>query len=180
MWKQIWHSCFRTFIFVLGIDKMSQSQYHSNQCIAVADSTGQRCKLRTARGRKCWHHTLRDHNLRVKPSGVKGAGLGLYSGKKRIKKGTSITRYTGEQMTRKEVGQRYPGKRGQYTLCGSKAKCRDARRSDEPGLGRWANDSRGTKKRNNAKLTQAYTVKSTRTIPPDTEIFASYGAQYWK
>jgi hypothetical protein len=160
---------------------MSQSQYRSHQCTAVADSTGQRCKLRTARGRKCWHHTLRDDNLRIKKSGVKGAGLGLFSGKKRIKKGTSITRYTGEKVSRQEVKKRYPGKTtAQYTLCGSKTKCRDARRTDESGLGRWANDSRGTKKRNNAKLTSAYTVKSTRTIPPDTEIFASYGRGYWK
>ena len=159
---------------------MSQSQHRSHQCIAIADSTGERCKLRTARGRKCWHHTLRDENLRVKKSGVKGAGLGLYSGKKKIRKGQSITRYTGEQISREGVGKRYPGKTGQYTLCGSKTKCVDARRTDTPGLGRWANDSRGSKKKNNAKLTQAYTVKATRNIPAHTEIFASYGASYWK
>ena len=160
---------------------MSQSQYRSHQCIAVADSTGERCKLRTARGRKCWHHTLRDDNLRVKPSGIKGAGLGLYSGKKRIKKGTSITRYTGEKMTRRQVEKRYPGNtRAQYTLCGTKDRCVDARRTDTPGLGRWANDARGSKKRNNAKLTRVHSVKATRNIPPDTEIFASYGASYWK
>ena len=167
--------------FLYYNDKMSQSQYHSNQCIAVADSTGQRCKLRTARGRKCWHHTLRDQNLRVKKSGVPGAGLGLYSGKKRIKKGTSITKYTGEELTKQAIHKRYPGKMtAQHALCGSKTKCRDARRTDEPGLGRWANDSRGTKKRNNARLTAGYSVQSTRTIPPDTEIFASYGRGYWK
>ena len=113
---------------------MSQSKYHSNQCIAVAGSTGQQCKLRTARGRKCWHHTLRDENLRVKTSGVARAGLGLFSGKKKIKKGKSITKYTGEQMTRQEVETRYPGNTvAQYTLCASKTKCRDARRTDEPG-----------------------------------------------
>ena len=159
---------------------MSQSKYHSNQCIATAGSTGQRCKLRTARGRKCWHHTLRDENLRVKTSGVARAGLGLFSGKKKIKKGKSITKYTGEAMTRQEVETRYSGKTAQYTLCASKTKCRDARRTDEPGLARWVNDSRGTKKKNNAKLTQSYTVKATRNIPPNTEIFAGYGADYWK
>ena len=162
---------------------MSQSQYHSHQCIAIADSTAERCKLRTTRGRKCWHYTLRDHNLRVKKSGVKGAGLALYSGKKKIKKGTSITKYTGEKVTKQAIQKRHPGKTtAQYTLCGSKTKCRDARRTDEPGLGRWANDSRGGKKRNNARRTAAYSVKSTHTrnIPPDAEIFASYGAKYWK
>ena len=84
-------------------------------------------------------------------------------------------------MTKRAIHKRYPGKTtAQYTLCSSKAKCRDARRTDEPGLGRWANDSRGTKMRNNAKLTSAYTVKSTLTIAPDTEIYTSYGGQYSK
>ena len=159
---------------------MSQSQYRSNQCVAVADSTGERCKLRTARGRRCFHHSLRDHNLRVKKSSVPNGGLGLYSGTKPIRKGRTITQYTGEPLSRAAVDERYPGDvTAQYVLCGSKRKCRDARRTDEPGLGRWANDSRGTKKRNNAKLTSSYTVKSTRTIPPDTEIFVSYGPEYW-
>ena len=157
---------------------MSQSQYRSHQCTAVADSTGQRCKLRTARGRKCWHHTLRDENLRVKKSGVKGAGLGLFSGKKRIKKGKSI-KYTGQDVSRAAVTARYPGG-AQYVLCRSKTACKDARRTDEKGMGRWVNDSRGTKKKNNARLTKAYSVKATRNIPPHTEIFASYGRGYWK
>ena len=160
---------------------MSQSQYRSNQCTAVADSTGERCKLMTARGRLCWHHTLRDKNLRVKKSGIAGAGLGLYAGKKRIKKGRSITKYTGEKLSRQAVERRYPGKtRAQYTLCGSKKKCVDARRTDTPGLGRWANDSRGSGRRSNAKLTKAFTVKATRNIPAHREILVSYGKDYWK
>ena len=43
-----------------------QSVYGSHQCTAKADSTGLRCRLRSAKGRKCWHHTLSDLNLRVK------------------------------------------------------------------------------------------------------------------
>ena len=64
-----------------------QSVYGSHQCTAKADSTGRRCRLRSAKGRKCWHHTLRDLNLRVKKSGVPAAGMGLYSGKRPFKKG---------------------------------------------------------------------------------------------
>ena len=158
---------------------MSQSVYKSNQCIAKADSTGERCKLRTARGRKCWHHTLRDDNLRVKKSNVPAAGLGLFTGAKPMKKGASIP-YTGENLSRRAIDRRYGDATAQYTLCRSKTHCRDARRTDTPGLARWINDSRGTAHRNNVKLTSAYTAKATRNIAANTEIFASYGREYWK
>ena len=159
--------------------KMSQSVYKSNQCIAIADSTGERCRLRTARGRKCWQHALKQDNLRVKPSNVKAAGLGLYSGKKAIRKGTSI-KYSGEQLTRAQIDRRYGDKTAQYTLCRSAKSCLDARRTDEPGMARWINDSRGTSHRNNTRLTGGFTATATRKIPPNTEIFASYGREYWK
>ena len=158
--------------------EMSQSVYKSNQCIAKATSTGERCRLRSARGRLCWHHALRDLNLRVKTSNVKAAGLGLYSGKKAIKKGTAIE-YSGEQLTRAQIDRRYGDETAQYTLCRSNTHCRDARRTDEPGYARWINDSRSTTHRNNVRLTSAYTAKATRRIPANTEIFASYGREYW-
>jgi hypothetical protein len=34
--------------------------------------------------------------------------------------------------------------------------------------------------RNNAKLTGGFTAKAVRNIPANTEIFASYGREYWK
>ena len=155
------------------------SVYKSNQCTAIADSTGERCRLRTTRGRKCWRHTLRDDNLRVKQSNVPAAGLGLFTGAKPMKKGASIP-YTGENLSRSAIDRRYGDETAQYTLCRSNTHCRDARRTDTPGLARWINDSRSTTHRNNVKLTSAYTAKATRNIPPNTEIFASYGREYWK
>jgi len=110
-----------------------QSVYSSHQCTAKADSTGRRCKCRSAKGRKCWHHTLRDLNLRVKKSGVPTAGMGLYSGKRPFKKGQRVN-YTGEAMSRAKVDARYPGDMvAQYTYCRSKTHCKDARRTDEKG-----------------------------------------------
>ena len=156
---------------------MSQSVYKSNQCIAIADSTGERCRLRTARGRKCWQHALKQDNLRVKSSNVTAAGLGLFTGAKPMKKGARI-KYSGEQLTRTQVDRRYKNETAQYTLCRSQS-CRDARRTDEPGLARWINDSRGTPMRNNVRLTGGFTAKAVRNIPPNTEIFASYGREYW-
>ena len=159
---------------------MSHSQYHSHQCIAVAASTGQRCRLRTARGRKCWHHTQRDENLRVKRSTVPNAGLGLFVARDRVRKGERITQYTGEDLTKAQVQQRYGERTGQYVYCASKNKCKDARRTDERGLGRWANAPRGTGKRANAKLTTGNNLKAKRNIQPGQEVLVSYGRDYWK
>ena len=164
--------------FFGGRCKMSQSVYKSHQCAAIAESTGQRCRLRTARGRKCWQHALKQDNLRVKQSNVAAAGLGLFTGSKPMKKGASIP-YTGENLSRRAIDRRYGDATAQYTLCRSKTQCRDARRTDTPGLARWINDSRGTTMRNNAKLTGGFTAKASRNIPANTEIFASYGREYW-
>jgi len=167
------------------VEMKDQSVYGSHRCTAKADSTGLRCKCRSAKGRKCWHHTLRDLNLRVKKSGVPAAGMGLYSGKRPFKKGQRVN-YTGEAMSRAKVDARYPGSTvAQYTYCRSKTQCTDARRTDEKGLGRWVNDARGTGKHNNARLSahnasNTYSVIFTRNIPADTEIFAAYGSNYWR
>ena len=160
------------------MSQRSQSVYKSHRCSAIAGSTGEQCKLRTARGRKCFHHTRRDEGLRVKASAVTEAGLGLYTTRP-MKKGTSITKYTGEELTRAQVDRRYGDETAQYTLCRSAQSCRDARRSDEPGMARWINDSRGTAMRNNVRLTSAYTAKATRNIAANRELFASYGREYW-
>ena len=173
-----WGADQRTSLFFLPPDdNMTQSQYHSGQCIAKAQSSGERCRLRTARGKKCWLHTRRDEGLRVKASAVTEAGLGLYTTRP-MKKGTSI-KYTGEELTRAQVDRRYGDETAQYTLCRSAQSCRDGRRSDEPGMARWINDSRGTSHRSNVKLTGAYTAKATRNIGANRELFASYGREYW-
>ena len=149
----------------------------SQQC--EADTlAGNRCRNRTARGRHCWQHLKKEQGLRVKASGVPNAGLGLYA-TRRIPKGRVIARYEGEEMTRTQVQRRYGSKRGEYVYCKSKRKCRDARRSNA-GVARFANDSRGTKQRNNARLTTAFSLKATANIPAGRKVLASYGAAYWK
>ena len=100
-----------------------QSVYGSHQCTAKADSTGLRCRLRSAKERKCWHHTLRDLNLRVKKSGVPAAGMGLYSGKRPFKKDQRVN-YTGEAMSRAKVDAHYDGgRRCTERVCKSCSAC---------------------------------------------------------
>jgi hypothetical protein len=58
----------------------------------------------------------------------------------------------------------------------------DAIKTNEKGLGRWANSAKSGK-RNNSKLVlhmrKAY-LKSTKLIPKNTEITTAYGPTYWK
>ena len=46
------------------------------RCTATAKN-GSRCRNRTCRGDKCWQHLKRDSGLRVRPSQIQGAGMGL-------------------------------------------------------------------------------------------------------
>jgi hypothetical protein len=45
---------------------------------------------------------------------------------------------------------------------------------------RYANDSRKTKFKNNAKLRGQWLVAAGSGIPANREIFTSYGPDYWK
>lgn len=108
------------------------------QCTAPT-SRGNRCKNRTCRDTKyCWLHLRTLHKIVIKPSYIKGAGLGLFAmkrlkkrprmakgrrGKKNeepvFKRGTRIIKYEGKHMTLDEVNALYdyeadvgPGARG--------------------------------------------------------------------
>jgi hypothetical protein len=47
---------------------------------------------------------------------------------------------------------------------------------------RFANDNRGTPFQSNAKMKaqNIFRLKATKKIPPNREIFTSYGNEYWK
>ena len=153
---------------------MSQSEKTSQRCEATTKA-GARCRLRTTRGKVCWIHLKHQQGLRVKKSGV--AGLGLYTTKTRKKKERLAT-YKGKPMTRAQVAQRYGNRTAPYVYCRSKKRCRDARKTTS-GVARYANDARGTSKKNNAKFT-GFTLRAKRTIPAGSEVLVSYGRDYWK
>lgn len=81
-------------------------------------ATGARCTNRTCIGvPKCWQHLLRDSNLRIKKSTIRGAGSGLFAMKRRapgevlFRAGEVIAPYGGERMRKVTVDRRY----GEYT-----------------------------------------------------------------
>ena len=119
----------------------------------------------------------------MKKSEIAGAGFGLFTTKP-FKKNQKIADYTGENLSRAAIERRYPGNtRGEYVLCDGNrptSRCVDGRKTNS-GAARFANDSRGTNKRNNARFLQrGFGIKATQNISPGREILVSYGRDYWR
>ena len=119
---------------------------------------------------------MRDEGLRVKPSTVPGAGLGLFATKD-FRPSDKIAAYTGEQLTRAAIDERYGDERGEYVLCRDSKRCIDSRATNSSAA-RYANDSRGTDFRNNSRF-KALRLEASRRIRPGDEIFVAYGREYW-
>jgi SET domain-containing protein len=124
--------------------------------------------------------------LFVKKSQIPKSGKGLWTTEP-IKKGTLICEYEGEKLTWKECLQRnekQKGVGGYYFYINSK-NCVDAQYTTW-ALARYANDAAGFGRvkglRNNSKYEvfkgKPY-IKATRNIAAGSEIFVSYGKEYW-
>jgi len=153
-----------------------QSKRTCSQCTATT-AKGTRCRKRTCRSGLCWLHLKRDEGLRIKPSSVPGAGLGLFATED-FRHTDKIAPYTGEQLTRAAIEERYGDERGEYVLCRDSKRCIDSRATNSSAA-RFANDSRGTDFRNNARF-RALRLEATRRIRPGDEIFVAYGKDYWR
>eukprot|EP01043_Picozoa_sp_COSAG02_P085485 COSAG02_NODE_23122_length_729_cov_1.588889_1_plen_158_part_00 len=94
---------------------MSQVVRECDRCVATTKS-GALCRNRTCRGTKCWIHTKTQEGLRIRSSQVQNGGFGLYT-PRRFPVGAKIADYTGEKMTRAQVGQKYNMQRGEYIVC---------------------------------------------------------------
>jgi len=160
------------------------SQRDCVQCSAT-NKNGGRCSRRTCKySDLCFQHTKKNKQLQVKTSGIQESGQGLYT-TKRIKKGEKITDYGGKFKTKAEYDQTDSG----YGIHFNQNLVLDGF-STQHGLGRYANDCRRENKRagecsgNNARFstnTQQRTasLKATKTIPRNTEVFVNYGNEYW-
>ncbi len=138
-----------------------------------------RCKHTTLKGIYCWQHMQKLTGLRVKKSVVAPrAGMGLFT-VKAIAPKKQVTEYTGQIVESNDPNYGNP-----YVLQIKKRPPTfiDAKRTNEPGLGRWANDKRGA---NNAELiyntrTKKAYIKSKKAIPANGEVTVPYGGTYWK
>jgi len=126
---------------------------------------------------------LLEKQLYVKKSTLPNAGKGLFT-KKFIPKGTRIIEYKGHVKTWKEV-QAEEGDNG-YIYYVKRSHVIDALKIKN-SLARYANDARGLERVKNISNNAEYAedgvrvfIESTRDIPAGSEIFVSYGPEYWQ
>jgi SET domain-containing protein len=126
---------------------------------------------------------LLEKQLFVKKSTLPDAGKGLFT-KKFIPKGTRIIEYTGTIKTWKEV-QAEEGENG-YVYYVTRSHVIDALKIKN-SLARYANDARGLQRvpgiTNNAEYIEdgkRVYIEAAKDIPAKSEIFVSYGPEYWQ
>lgn len=165
------------------------SERECDRCHAQTDA-GTRCKNRTCTtGTYCWIHLKKIDHLRVKPSQIPHAGLGLYTTEDiHVPRGQEvpIIEYTGEHLTKRQLDRRYPGDTlAAYAIqIGDSNRYIDAR-STQSSVARYANDCRGSRRQCNATLeardhdTRSF-LTADRNIRANHEILTSYGPNYWE
>ena len=155
------------------------------RCNALTNAK-KRCKRQTCKyGPYCFQHTRSIEGVEIKKSKLPGAGLGLFATRK-FKKGSRVTTYGGEVISQAESDRRDSG----YALTIGRGRVLDGRATSS-GNGRYVNSCRRSNRKhcssNNAQLPVLQrrngrvkgTLRVSRTILPGSEIYASYGPNYW-
>lgn len=136
----------------------------------------------TSRGPYCKRCADASLGLMVAESTFPSFGLGLFATKP-FSKYEIIDRYKGELHSRTVCDLLFPGKTKLiYGITNGYGDTVNAWKSTHC-LARFANDSRGTEKKNNAvfiSTKKKVYLEALRDINPGEEIFASYGEAYFK
>ena len=124
---------------------------------------------------------LLEKQLVIKRSTIPGSGKGLFT-KALIPKGTRIIEYTGRITTWKEVENDHTNA---YIYTVNSRHVIDAR-NHLKSLARYINDARGLTKIKGITNNCTYVnekkrvfVEALRDIPAGSELFVSYGKEYW-
>lgn len=122
--------------------------------------------------------------LYIKPSGIPGAGKGLYTAIK-IFKSEIISVYTGEILSQKEASKRSANFENAYFINMLNGTVMDSAHIE--GFAKYANDPDGSVKSGfsaNAIITideeDRVCLVAKRNIKAGEEIFCSYGKAYWE
>jgi hypothetical protein len=178
-----------TFSFSLMGNLLFKGTLKCQQCDGTT-KTGKQCSRKTCMYLPfCYQHMRTELGIYVAPSGIAGAGLGLYAAKD-FKKGAKITVLDGEPIDDAEAQRRYGDATRPYLL------------EEKPGImvdgalerhvGQYANSrfsastKRSVQKGTNSdfllykppgKPRKVY-ITATKKIKKDTEILAWYGREY--
>ena len=157
---------------------MFRCELQGEQCQGRTKA-GARCRRRTVKYLpKCFQHLKSEDGLVVKPSGIAGAGDGLWTTRAR-KRDEKIVRYTGEVLNDAQLQERYPGdSTAPYVVQQKRGRYVDA--ACERGTSAYVNHKSYTQSNCRWLVNQAGQVwiVAKQNIPADTELFVSYGSDY--
>ena len=157
------------------------------RCVALT-ATGKRCCRRTRCSDKCTQHLELLDGLRIAPSLLAGAGLGLFTTVARSK-GQRIVQYAGKHVQLDPSKAESEAYGGVYVLEMSQSHFIDAS-SPVSGAGRYSNTARawnvarGECRGNNAHFTLdrrgrgTAWITATKALQAGDEVLTAYGRQY--
>lgn len=160
------------------------------ECTYVDRKTGHKCRrLLGLYPEFCELHTVLIHNVYIDKSGIKAAGNGLFAGPFGFKKGSVIGQYS---YPWNKVKMGTIEKRCKNDNCWSYVFCDEGETQDtacwdgldiRSTLMRNINDAHKSRYKNNAYFDvingQVYVIAS-KAIAAGSEIFVTYGKEYWK
>ena len=122
--------------------------------------------------------------LRVAPSTIRGAGLGLFA-RQAIEAGELIAQYTGERLDGEEFSHRLRTNRtsGDFALRVARGVYIDAEHTPWC-LPRYINDATGSELSNNCRFVldaerESAAIHTVRSIHAGEELLVPYGEGYW-
>ena len=152
-----------------------------NRCLSITGKE-KRCKRTTCKtANHCYQHLISEFGLRVKESGIQGAGMGLYTTRD-VSINSNICAYAGDILSLDELDRRYPDDDGVYVLQLTKNTSIDAR-STQSCLGRYANSCDNSADACNVRFSKyrgVVSLKATKNISANTELLIKYGRDYWQ
>ena len=134
---------------------------------------GRRCETFTPFGQLCMPHSISDLGLSLLRSRIPGTMFGLRAAKV-FEAGEHVAWYSGIVVER---SRSHPNRDWLVWICSTRVL--DTRRSDEPGLARWVNSSRGTGLPSNVRIVTCARTNSVRLVASSRivvgeEILADY------
>ena len=153
----------------------------SQRCVADTKRGGQ-CRAHTRHGEYCWVHLAQRHGARIKPSGIAGAGKGLFAARD-YEPGEVAARYTGDLVPTAQGAERDGFGGSHYVLQLSEQVSLDAARTNT-AEGRMVNDARGSGARNNCRFSinqrnKTAVLRTTRRVRKGEEFYVAYGQEFW-
>lgn len=168
-----------TFTF-RGPDEFFQCQLEGQRCSGTTKA-GERCRRRTVKALPtCYQHSRSKYGVKIAPSGIPGAGSGLFAVRP-FKKDENIVPYIGQVVSGEELDERYGDLTGPYALGIDNYRAVDS--ACRRGLGAWANHQPVAQ--SNARFVissrgpnPTVWVRATKNIPVGREVFLNYGRDF--